>query len=219
MLDDFFTQLRKQAGMSPDQTVVCSQQAFSKARAGIDHSIFKECFYRLLNFLCSPDSLEFHKRLGGLWGVQFIAIDGSKIPLPNRKQLRSKYGGIGRNASSPTAIASIAYDVLNERILDAQFEPLSVDERTLAKRHMTAIKADNRVNLFYSMFVFDRGYASEDLIYHGISGTGAVQVVAIFKIRYNFLLINKGYLAVWNHRGEEKGVGFSAYRAFESDDF
>ena len=136
MLDDFFTQLRKQAGMSPDETIICSQQAFSKARAGIDHSIFKKCFYRMLDFLCSPDSLEFHKRLGGLWGVQFIAIDGSKIPLPNRKQLRTLYGGMGRDASSPTAIASIAFDVLNERILDAQFEPLSVDERTLAIQAM-----------------------------------------------------------------------------------
>ena len=73
---------------------------------------------------------------------------------------------MGRDASSPSAIASIAYDVLNERILDAQFEPLNVDERTLAKRHMMAIKANNRVDLFYSMFVFDRGYASEDLISH-----------------------------------------------------
>ena len=164
MLDDFFTQLRKQAGMSPDETVVCSQQAFSKARAGIDHTIFKECFYRVLSVLCSPSSHEFHKRLGGLWGVQFIAIDGSKIPLPNREQLRSKYGGMGRDASSPTAIASIAFDVLNERIPDAQLEPLCVDERTLAKRHMEAIKADERVDLLNSMFVFDRGYASENLI-------------------------------------------------------
>lgn len=163
-LDDFFSALRKQAGMSPDETIVCSQQAFSKARSGIDHSIFRECFYRVLGFLCSSDSLEFNKRLGGLWGVQFIAIDGSKIPLPNRKQLRSKYGGMGRDASSPTAIASIAYDVLNDRILEAEFEPINIDERTLAKRHLTAIKASRRVNLFYSMFVFDRGYASEDLI-------------------------------------------------------
>ena len=68
-------------------------------------------------------------------------------------------------------------------------------------------------------FVLSKDRLDVVFIYHGISGTGAVQVVAIFKIRYNFLLINKGYLAVWNHRGEEKGVGFSAYRAFESDDF
>ena len=164
MLDDFFSSLRIQAGLSADETTICSQQAFSKARSGIDCSLFKECFHRVLDFLCSPDSLEFHKRLGGLWGIQFIAIDGSKIELPNRRQLLEKYGGMGRDASSPTALASIAYDVLNERILDAQFEPLNVDERTLAMRHLEAIKAQNRVNLFYSMFVFDRGYASKELI-------------------------------------------------------
>ena len=163
-LDEFFSTLRIQAGMPIDQTIICSQQAFSKARAGIDHSIFQTCFDRVLDFLYSPDSHEYHKRLGGIWGIQFIAIDGSKIPLPNRKQLLALYGGIGRDATSPTAIASIAYDVLNEMILDAHFEPLSVDERTLAMRHLEAIKAKNMVNLSYSMFVFDRGYASKELI-------------------------------------------------------
>jgi len=163
-LDSFFTELRKQAGLPADQTIVCSQQAFSKARAGIDHTIFRTCFERVLQFLCSPDSLDFHKRLGGVWGIQFIAVDGSKIPLPNRKQLLEKYGGMGRDASSPTAIASIAYDVLNEMILDAQLEPLSVGERELAMRHVRTIKAKNMVDLRYSMFVFDRGYASRELI-------------------------------------------------------
>jgi len=163
-LDEFFTSLRKGAGMSPSQTPTCSQQAFSKARSGIDHSIFQECFNRVLDFLCSPDSHDFHKRLFGQWGIQPIAIDGSKIPLPNRKFLLEKYGGMGRDSSSPTAIASTAYDVLNELILDAQFESLSVDERTLAMRHMEEIKTKNRVNLSYAMFIFDRGYASKELI-------------------------------------------------------
>lgn len=163
-LDDFFLKLCDKAGMPTDKTIVCSQQAFSKSRSGISHLIFKECFHRMLDLLCSGDSLEYHKRLGGLWGIQFIAIDGSKIALPNRNKLREKYGGTGRDATSPTAIASIAYDVLNERILDAHLEPLGVDERTLAIRHLEAIKAKNMVNLFYSMFVFDRGYASKGLI-------------------------------------------------------
>ena len=163
-LDDFFTEVRKLAGLPADETAICSQQAFSKARSGIDHTIFQECFNRVLDFLCSEGVLEYHKRLGGQWGIQFIAIDGSRIPLPCRKQLLDKYGGTGRDASSPTALASIAYDVLNDTILDAQFEPLSVSERELAMRHLEAIKADKRVNLFYSMFVFDRGYASQDLI-------------------------------------------------------
>lgn len=163
-LDEFFHELRLQAGLPLTDTDQCSQQAFSKARSGIDHTIFKTCFERMLDFLCSRDSLDYHTRLGGLWGIQVIAIDGSKISLPNRKNLLKKYGSIGRGASSPTAIASVAYDVLNSRVLDAQLEPMSIGERTLAVRHMEHIKSKARANLLYTMFVFDRGYASEKLI-------------------------------------------------------
>ena len=160
-LDEFFSEMQKEAGISISDTIHCSQQAFSKARAGIDHTIFKECFERTLDFQCSCESLDYHTRLNGVWGWQIIAIDGSKIPLPNRKNLLKEYGSIGRGSSSPTAIASVAYDVLNNRILDAQFEPMSVDERTLAVTHMEQIKSKARTNLLYTMFVFDRGYASE----------------------------------------------------------
>ena len=164
MLDGFFSDLCKEMGGSISQTVHCSQQAFSKARAGISHTIFQECFERTLDFLCAKESLDYHQRLGGLWGLQLVAVDGSKIPLPNRKALLQKFGSIGRGASSPTAMASIAYDVLNNRILDAQLAPMDVDERTLAIRHMDNIKCKSRTNLLYTMFVFDRGYASQKLI-------------------------------------------------------
>ena len=163
-LDEFFHELRLTSGASLPDTVKCSQQAFSKARSGISHSIFKECFERMLDFLCSRDSLDFHARFQGVWGRQVIAIDGSKIPLPNRKALLEKYGSAGRGSSSPTAIASVAFDVLNDRILDAQLEPMGVDERTLAMRHMENIKSNARTNLLYTMFVFDRGYASKNLM-------------------------------------------------------
>ena len=163
-LDEFFNELRLASGASLSDTIKCSQQAFSKARSGINHSIFKKCFDRVLDFLCRKDSLDFHARFMGVWGLQIIAVDGSKIPLPNRKALLEKYGSIGRGSSSPAAIASVAYDVLNNRVLDAQLEPVSVDERTLAIRHMENIKSKARTNLLYTMFVFDRGYASKNLI-------------------------------------------------------
>lgn len=164
LLDDFFSGLRKEMGGSISKTVHCSQQAFSKARAGISHTIFQECFERVLDFLCAKESLDYHQRLGGVWGIQPVAVDGSKIPLPNRKALLQKYGSAGRGASSPTAMASIAYDVLNNRILDAQLEPMSVDERKLAVCHIDNIKRKSRTNLLYTMFIFDRGYASQKLI-------------------------------------------------------
>lgn len=164
MLDEFFIELQKQIQSSRIRTMHCTQQAFSKARSGIDHSLFKACFYRVLDFLCAKESHSFSKRLGGQWGVQVIAIDGSKIELPNRKCLLERYGGAGKGATSPTAIASIAYDVLNERILDAQLEPLHIGERVLAIRHMNNIRNSHRTDLLYTMFVFDRGYASKELI-------------------------------------------------------
>ena len=148
-LDEFFNELRLMSGTSLSDTIKCSQQAFSKARSGISHSIFKECFERMLDFLCSRESLDFHARFMGVWGRQIIAIDGAKIPLPNRKALLEKYGSSGRGSSSPTAIASVAFDVLNDRVLDAQLEPISIDERTLAIRHMENIKSKARTNLLY----------------------------------------------------------------------
>ena len=163
-LDEFFTSLAKAAGIPLSEIPICTQQAFSKARAGIDHTIFQECFERVLDYLCSPNTHESVKRFGEACGVQIIGIDGSKIPLPNRKSLLAKYGGIGRDASSPTALASIAFDVLNERILEAEFETLDIDERTLALRHLQNIRAKNRVDLTRAMFVFDRGYASQGMI-------------------------------------------------------
>ena len=164
MLDEFFSDLRKKMGNPISQTIHCSQQAFSKARAGISHTIFQEYFENVLDFLCCTESLDYHRRLGGVWGIQPVAIDGSKIPLPNRKALLHKYGSIGRGANSPTAMASIAYDVLNHRILDALLEPMSIDERTLAARHMDHIRCKSRTDLLYTMFIFDRGYASKKLI-------------------------------------------------------
>lgn len=133
-LDEFFNELRLMSGAPLSGTVRCSQQAFSKARSGISHSIFRECFERVLDFLCSRDSLDFHAHFMGVWGRQVIAI------------------------------ASVAFDVLNNRVLDAQLEPISVDERTLVIRHMENIKSKARTNLLYTIFVFDRGYASKNLI-------------------------------------------------------
>ena len=96
-LDEFFHELCLSSGALLPDTVKCSQQVFSKARSGISHSIFKECFERMLDFLCSRDSLDSHACFTGVWGRQTIAIDGSKIPLPGRKALLEKYGSTGES--------------------------------------------------------------------------------------------------------------------------
>ena len=157
----FFKKKRLAEGGSPEDTVKVSQQAFSKARAGIDHTLFKECHERVLDFLCSEESLSYQKRFFGEYGYNIVAIDGSRIPLPNRKVLLNEFGTVGRGSTSPTAMASIAYDVLNNRILDAELSPMTVGERKLAMGHMKHVIDKNRVNPMYTLFVFDRGYVSE----------------------------------------------------------
>lgn len=118
-----------------------------------------------------------------IWGRQVIAIDGSKIPLSNRKKLLDKYGSTGGGSSSPSAIASVAFDVLNDRVLDAQLEPISVDERTLAARHMENIKIKARTDLLYTIFVFYRGYASKKMIFY-IEDT--IHARFLFRLRSKF---------------------------------
>ncbi len=139
--------------------ITMSQQALSKARSKFNHTPFlklftaiRDAFYDKVYF----DSLrKYH-------GKFIIAIDGSETCLPNLPSLREKFGGTGAKASSPTARMSIAYDVLNDFIMDAAFTPLTVSERTHAKNHIEAV--GKIIDLKNAIFIMDRGYASEELI-------------------------------------------------------
>ena len=57
---------------------------------------------------------------------------------------------------------SIAYDILNDFIMDAAFSPLTISERTHAKNHIE--KVGQIIDLKNSIFIMDRGYASQELI-------------------------------------------------------
>lgn len=141
-----------------------SQQAYSKARNHFDHSPFKKAFYVTRDGDYADDS-----SLGRFLGFKIFAVDGSLIPLPDIPELREEFGTTGAGATSPTARASIAYDVINDQIVDADITPVSVDERTLASQHVEALKGVIRME--DSLFIFDRGYASEALV-RQIAGMG-----------------------------------------------
>jgi hypothetical protein len=93
-----------------------------------------------------------------------IAIDGSKLQLPNDKQLLQAFGGTGPETSSPTAQASIAYDILNNVIVDAEIEPLSMSEQELARKHIERIAQTEGIG--DALVIFDRGYSSVELMGH-----------------------------------------------------
>ena len=136
-----------------------SQQALSKARSKFDHSPFLKLFNGVRDAFCGAEFLptlrKFHDKF-------LVAIDGSETPLPNLPALLEKFGGTGAKASSPTARMSIAYDVLNDFIIDAAFSPLTVSERDHAKDHIENV--GKIIDLKDTIFIMDRGYPSRELI-------------------------------------------------------
>ena len=139
--------------------ITMSQQALSKARSKFDHSPFLKLFNGVRNAFYSAEYLptlrKFHDKF-------LVAIDGSDTPLPNLPALLEKFGGTGAKASSPTARMSIAYDVLNDFIIDAAFSPLTVSERDHAKNHIENV--GKIIDLKDTVFIMDRGYPSQELI-------------------------------------------------------
>ena len=139
--------------------ITMSQQALSKARSKFDHTPFLKLFDGIRNAFYSSEYID---KLHKFNGKFLIAIDGSDTPLPNLPSLLKKFGGTGAKASSPTARMSIAYDILNDFIMEANFSPLSVSERDHAKNHIEQV--GKMIDLKDSVFIMDRGYASQELI-------------------------------------------------------
>lgn len=139
--------------------IIMSQQALSKARSKFDHTPFLKLFNGIRNAFYSSEYID---KLHKFNGKFLIAIDGSDTALPNLPSLLKKFGGTGAKASSPTARMSIAYDILNDFIMEANFSPLSVSERDHAKNHIEQV--GKMVDLKDSVFIMDRGYASQELI-------------------------------------------------------
>ena len=139
--------------------ITMSQQALSKARSKFDHTPFLKLFNGIRNAFYSSEYID---KLHKFNGKFLIAIDGSDTALPNLPSLLKKFGGTGSKASSPTARMSIAYDILNDFIMEANFSPLSVSERDHAKNHIEQV--GKMIDLKDSVFIMDRGYASQELI-------------------------------------------------------
>jgi hypothetical protein len=146
-LENFFDKLGEDTYMT--------QQAFSNARNKIKSSAFSHLFYNTVN-IAYQGYYETYK------GYRVLAIDGSKFALPDVFTLRQIYGAMGPNLSSPTAQASICYDILNKVIVDALIKPLKADERALAIEHIINLEITRRFEK--ELVIADRGYPSFDFV-------------------------------------------------------
>ena len=125
-----------------------TQQALSKARTHFDHSPFLKAFYEVVN---AEYNLDNDSNLPRRYGYKFLAVDGSIISLPNLPELKKMFGDV---KGSPSARADIVLDVLNDRIVEAEFGPLSGDERSMAIEHIRKLKG--RIGMEDTVFHFDR---------------------------------------------------------------
>lgn len=137
-----------------------TQQAFSKARAQISELPFKHLFEKQIE-------AEYRGAMGRLpsrseSGWTYLAVDGTKIALPNLPELVKKYFSTGAGGKSPTALGSCLYDISNNRLIDAIFTHVN-DERSCAVSHMKRY-AQLRPGDLKSMFILDRGYPAISLI-------------------------------------------------------
>lgn len=138
----------------------CSQQAFSKARGNMDHTAFKELFDFLVeNANNDPDMCTTEE----IPGYLVLAIDGSKVALPNLPEFREKYFTTGSGATSPTALISTVVSVTDGRIVDAVWSE-KCDERKCARHHMDVLDKYFGDGKTVVMLLMDRGYPSDEFL-------------------------------------------------------
>lgn len=140
--------------------------AFSTARNKLNEWGFKRLNEVCVDFFYA--NAPYHK-----WkGFRLLAVDGSRLQLPNHQSVKEEFGEIqtGRNGDTPRSMAtcSLLYDVLNQVTLDAQIGPYKntskkkAGELTLFEDHLPKLQAGDLVLL-------DRGYPSILLFFKLIS--------------------------------------------------
>ena len=135
--------------------VIVTASAFTQARAKLSYTAFIELNQKAIVETCYMND-DYKK-----WrGFRVLAVDGSKIMLPDEEEIR-KFFGVIRIANQnenvtgeyPVALASTLYDVLNNISLDAILGHAKAYEVDLAEEHLEFAKTGD-------LLTFDRNYPS-----------------------------------------------------------
>jgi hypothetical protein len=149
-LERFFPKIKEATHMS--------QQAFSQARQKVKGEAFGELFQAGVRGSCKETVKDWQ-------GFMLMAVDSSHTALPRDAGLKAYYGACGNALTAVTVRASLLYGIENGIIADAKIEPLTVDERSLAKDNLKALAELGRgFGNRKTLVIFDRGYPSKDFI-------------------------------------------------------
>jgi multisubunit Na+/H+ antiporter MnhG subunit len=134
--------------------------AFSQARYKLNHEAFIE-----LNRKAVVETLYGDGDYQTLWGFRLLAIDGTKLILPETEAVRRDFGTIAYTngqtgeiqGERPYALASVLYDVLNRVAVEARLDRAEAYEVDLAVAHLEQTCPSD-------LIVMDRNYPSYRLI-------------------------------------------------------
>jgi len=153
------------------KTETVTKQAYADARTKLKVDAFKILFDKTAEYACDPSGMNTFK------GYRVLPVDGSELSLEDTYSLRGYFGV--RNDCA-TARISVLCDVLNKGlILDARIGKLSIGERELALCHINRIK---ELQIENPLPVFDRGYASAELIDELLGG----DTTFLFRLQRSF---------------------------------
>jgi len=158
-LDDFFRNKFRCVGMRRLMSV--TKQNFSNRRQYIKPEFFKD--------ICATATKEKYgkkeKSLMKFKGLYVFAIDGGELTVPNTPETREEFA-IDLNhlekVKTPKIRISVMSDAKNELIIDSSISSISTGESVLAFEHIE--KSSKLVDLSQSIILFDRNYASSELI-------------------------------------------------------
>jgi len=129
-----------------------SAAAFTKARKKLKHTAF---IALNRDAVVATTYAHEHKRFSG---HRLLAIDGSKVILPNTQDVRDMFGETAiknkdMEGTYVCGLASVLYDVLNGIALDANLARGDAYEVVEAERHLSCVEAGD-------IAILDRGYCS-----------------------------------------------------------
>lgn len=138
------------------QQAPVTASAYSQARYKLKHTAFIE-----LNQRAVVDVMYADHDYRMFQGFRILAVDGSKIVLPDHPAVRDRFGAIAWTGGKtdriqgerPYALASVLYDVLNRVALDATLAPAKAYEVDLAVAHLPKTRTGD-------LLVMDRNYPS-----------------------------------------------------------
>jgi hypothetical protein len=150
VLNEFFKKL--------DNGVLVTKSAFTQARRHL-----KATTFITLNQKAVLDVLYGDENYEKAWGFRLLAIDGSKIHMPNSPEIRQEFGTIKFATTVDKdkkitgehgyALASVMYDPLNKVVVDACLAPAKAFEVDLALEQIKRTEIND-------LILFDRNYPS-----------------------------------------------------------